>query len=190
MRDPVTIETGQTFECEAIGKWFKDCKESGRGPTCPVTLKELKSTDLSPSIALRHTIEEWTARNEAAQLDMARKSLSMGTSEKDILQALSFVQHIFQISQSNKHVVSSAGMIYLIVVMLKNSSRRVPLSALETLRIVAEEDPNAKEMMAEGDTVRTVVKFYLMISLGSGSKLSLCSMSFPNLKPCLKRLAQ
>ncbi|GAB4833026.1 U-box domain-containing protein 44 [Ancistrocladus abbreviatus] len=159
MRDPVTIETGQTFEREAIEKWFEGCNENGRRPTCPVTLKELRSTDLSPSIALRHTIEEWTARNEAAQLDMARTSLSMGTFEKDILQALSFVQLISQKSQSNKHVVCSAGMIHLIVIMLKNSSRRVRLRALETLRIVAEQDANTKEMMAEGDTVRTIVKF-------------------------------
>ncbi|GMH04681.1 hypothetical protein Nepgr_006521 [Nepenthes gracilis] len=160
MRDPVTIETGQTFEREAIEKWFKECRESGRKPFSPLTLQELKSTDLNPSIALRHTIEEWTARNEAAQLDLARTSLSMGSSEGDILQALNFVLHICQRSKSNKqHVIHKSGVIYLIVDMLKNSSRKVQLKALETLRNMAEEDSKTKEIMAEGDTVRTIVKF-------------------------------
>lgn len=88
MRDPVTLENGQTFEREAIEKWFKECRESGRRLVCPLTQKELKSADLNPSIALRNTIEEWTTRNEAAQLDMARRSLNMNSSEDDVLLSL------------------------------------------------------------------------------------------------------
>ncbi|GMH12116.1 hypothetical protein Nepgr_013957 [Nepenthes gracilis] len=151
MRDPVTIETGQTFEREAIEKWFKECKESGRKPFSPLTLQELKSTYLNPSVAVRHTIEEWTARNEAAQLDLARTSLSMGSSEGDILQVLNFVPHICQRSKSNKqHAIHKSGVIYLIVDMLKNSSYKVQLKALQTLRNMAEEDSKTKETMAEG----------------------------------------
>ncbi|MCI46281.1 U-box domain-containing protein 44-like, partial [Trifolium medium] len=78
----------QTFEREAIEKWFKECRESGRKLVCPLTLRELKSAELNPSMALRNTIEEWTARNEAAQLDMARRSLNTGSPEKETLQAL------------------------------------------------------------------------------------------------------
>ncbi|XP_054795606.1 U-box domain-containing protein 44-like isoform X1 [Prosopis cineraria] len=159
MRDPVTLETGQTFEREAIEKWFKECKESGRKLVCPLTLKELKSIELNPSIALRNTIEEWTARNEAAQLDMARRSLNMGSPENDTLQALHYVQHICQRSRSNKHLVRSAGLIPMIVDMLKSSSRKVRCTALGTLRIVVEEDNENKDLLAEGDTVRTIVKF-------------------------------
>ncbi|GMH20505.1 hypothetical protein Nepgr_022346 [Nepenthes gracilis] len=160
MGDPVTIENGQTFEREAIKKWFKECKESGRKPVCPVTLQELKGTDLNPSIALRQTIEEWTARNEAAQLDLACTSLSMSTSEGDILEALNLIDHTCQISQSYKqNVVHKSGVIHLIVDMMKNSSHKIRLKALETLRMVAEDDSKSKEIMAEGDTVRTIVKF-------------------------------
>lgn len=159
MRDPITLENGQTFEREAIEKWFKECKESGRKLVCPLTLKELKSTDLNPSIALRHTIEEWTARNEAVQLDMARRSLSLGSQEVDILLALKNVQYLCLKSRSNKHIVRNADLIPMIVDMLKSGSRRVRCRALETLRIVAEEDAENKEIMAEGDTIRTIVKF-------------------------------
>lgn len=144
MRDPVTLENGQTFEREAIEKWFKECRESGRKLVCPLTLRELKSAELNPSLALRNTIEEWTARNEAAQLDMARRSLNTGGPEKEALMALRYVQHICRRSRSNKHIVRSAGLIPMIVDMLKSSSRKVRCRALETLRIVVEGDDENK----------------------------------------------
>ncbi|KNA18835.1 hypothetical protein SOVF_067100 [Spinacia oleracea] len=159
MRDPVTIENGNTFEREAIEKWFRECKESGRKPACPLTLEDLKSTYLNPSIALRNTIEEWTARNEAAQLDMARRSLSTGTSERDILQALKYVEYISKDSRSNKKAVHNPEIVQAIAEMLRNGSRKVRCKALETLRVIAEDDSDMKEVMGEGFTVRTIVKF-------------------------------
>ncbi|PHU21089.1 U-box domain-containing protein 43 [Capsicum chinense] len=159
MQDPVTLENGMTFEREAIEKWFKECRDSGRKPVCPLTHRDLKSTELNPSIALRNTIEEWNARNEAAQIDMAHRSLSLGSGEGDIMQALKFVQHLCQKSRSNKHVIRNADLIPMIVDMLKATSRRVRCKALETLLVVVEDDDDNKEIMAEGDNVRTIVKF-------------------------------
>ncbi|KAI7755856.1 hypothetical protein M8C21_002738 [Ambrosia artemisiifolia] len=157
MKDPVSIENGQTFEREAIEKWFNECKENNRKLVCPLTLKELKTTDMNPSIALRNTIEEWNARNEAVQLDMARKSLSPGCPEIDTLRALRFVQYICQ--KNSRRIVRNADLIPMIVDMLKSSSRRVRCKTLETLRVVVEDDDDNKEIMAEGDNVRTIVKF-------------------------------
>ncbi|XP_009362877.2 U-box domain-containing protein 44-like [Pyrus x bretschneideri] len=159
MRNPVTLENGQTFEREAIEKWFRECKQSGRKLVCPLTLQELQSTELKPSIALRNTIEEWNARNESAQLDMARQSLNLSSSESEVLLALKFVQQICQKSRSNKHDARNAGLIPMIVDMLKSSSRKVRCKALETLKTVVEEDSDNKEVLADGDTVRTIVKF-------------------------------
>ncbi|KAE8647205.1 U-box domain-containing protein 44 [Cucumis sativus] len=158
MRDPVTIESGQTFERAAIEMWFNECKESRRRPICPMTLKELRSTELNPSIALRNTIEEWTARNEAVQLDMARKSLNLSSPENETLGSLKYVQHVCQKGLS-RHIARNAGLIPMIVSLLKSTSRKVQFRALETLRIVAQEDSECKEMLAEGDTLHTVVKF-------------------------------
>ncbi|KAL8224705.1 hypothetical protein R6Q57_017262 [Mikania cordata] len=159
MRDPVSIENGQTFEREAIEKWFNECKENNRKLVCPLTLKELKTTDMNPSIALRNTIEEWNARNEVVQLDMARKSLNLGCPEIDILRALRFVQYMCHKNPSNKHNIRNAELISMIVDMLKSSSRRVRFRTLETLRVVVEDDDDNKEKMADGDNVRTIVKF-------------------------------
>nr|XP_043615179.1 U-box domain-containing protein 44-like [Erigeron canadensis]XP_043615180.1 U-box domain-containing protein 44-like [Erigeron canadensis] len=159
MKDPVTLENGQTFEREAIEKWFNECKENGRKLVCPLTLRELKTMDMNPSIALRNTIEEWSARNEAVQLDMARKSLTPGSSESDILQALRFIQQLASKNLSNKHIIRNAELLPMVVDMLKSTSRKVRCRALETLRIVVEDDDENKEIMAEGDKVRTIVKF-------------------------------
>ncbi|KAJ0489224.1 putative U box domain, armadillo-like helical, Zinc finger, RING/FYVE/PHD-type [Helianthus annuus] len=157
MKDPVSIENGQTFEREAIEKWFNECRENNRKLVCPLTLKELKTTDMNPSIALRNTIEEWSARNEAVQLDMARKSLTPGCPEIDTLRALRFVQYICQ--KNSRRIIRNADLIPMIVDMLKSGSRKVRCRALETLRIVVEDDDDNKEIMAEGDNVRTIVKF-------------------------------
>ncbi|MCL7036820.1 hypothetical protein MKW94_017949 [Papaver nudicaule] len=159
MRDPVTIENGRTFEREAIEKWFRELRESGRRLVCPLTQKELKNTDLNPSIALRNTIEEWMARNEAAQREVAHRCLSLDCSEHEILQALKYIQNICLQSRSNKHAIRNAELIPKVVDMLKSSSRRVRSATLETLQIVAEEDEDNKEIIGEGDTVRTIVKF-------------------------------
>ncbi|PKA53986.1 U-box domain-containing protein 44 [Apostasia shenzhenica] len=159
MRDPVTIENGHTFEREAIERWFRECKDSGRRPCCPLTLKELSSTDLNPSIALRHTIEEWTQRNDAAQLDNACRSFGPGSSEAEILQALGYITNICQKNKSNRHLVRNAELIPLIADMLKSSSRKVRCIALQTLCVVAEDNDDNKEVISVGDTVRTVVKF-------------------------------
>ncbi|KAK4767727.1 hypothetical protein SAY87_002868 [Trapa incisa] len=159
MSDPVTLENGRTFEREAIEKWFKECRESGSRLVCPVTKEELRSADLNPSIALRNAIEEWTARNESVRLERARKSLALGSAEGDVLQALEYIQYICRDSRLNKHIVSNTELVPMIIGMLKSSSRWVRCKALETLRILAEEDAYVKEIMAEGDVVRTIVKF-------------------------------
>ncbi|KAL6011967.1 U-box domain-containing protein 44 [Asimina triloba] len=158
MRDPVALENGQTFEREAIEKWFKECKESRRKPVCPLTLKELRSPELNPSIALRNIIEEWNARNKAAQLDVSKKSLSLGNSENDILQALTYIVQICQRSRSGKQAVHHADLIPMMINLLKSSSRGVRCKALETLRVVVEDDADNKEALADEDTLRRIVK--------------------------------
>lgn len=159
MRDPVTLESGATFEREAILKWFKESDSSGRSLVCPITRKELSSTELNPSIALRNTIDEWMHRNEAAKLDVARKSLTSENSEHDILQALEYVVEICQRSRSSRHVVRKLGLISLISDLLKNSSTEVRQKALESLCFVAKDDNDNKDEIAAGDNIRTIVKF-------------------------------
>ncbi|VVA95487.1 unnamed protein product [Arabis nemorensis] len=159
MQNPVTLENGQTFEREAIEKWFQECRENGRPLSCPITSKVLSITDLSPSIALRNTIEEWRARNDALKLDIARQSLYLGNSEINILQALKNVREICRNIRLIKHRVHNPQLVRLITDMLKSNSHEVRYRALQTLQVVVEGDEESKAIVAEGDTVRTIVKF-------------------------------
>lgn len=144
MRNPVTLENGQTFEREAIEKWFSECRENGQPLSCPITSQELTITDLSPSIALRSTIEEWRARNDALKLDIARQSLYLANSETNILLALKNVREICRNIHLLKHRVRNPQLVRLIADMLKSSSHEVRYKALQTLQVVVEGDEESK----------------------------------------------
>lgn len=58
MSDPVTIETGHTYERSSILKWFR----SGNA-TCPKTGKRLRSIELVPNLVLRGLIQQYCNAN-------------------------------------------------------------------------------------------------------------------------------
>ncbi|PUZ78425.1 hypothetical protein GQ55_1G451500 [Panicum hallii var. hallii] len=167
MHDPVTIETGHTFEREAILKWFRECRDSGRTPTCPLTQAELRAADISPSIALRNAIDEWRARNQDKELDKAKLQLQSQSQPQDDddaaqlpLRALGYISHMCHASTANKNLVRRQGIIPAVAAMLKSSSRRVRLKALDLLRVLVEgNDDNKEELGQGGDTIRTIIKF-------------------------------
>ncbi|KAI4983473.1 hypothetical protein ZWY2020_023965 [Hordeum vulgare] len=161
MQDPVTIETGQTFEREAILKWFRECRDNGRRPTCPLTQRELRTTDINPSIALRNVIDEWRARNDEKDLDKACNALRLHPEddEDDTLRAMAYISQICQRSGAKKNLVRAQGIISTLADLLKSSSRRVRLKSLQVLRTVVEDNDQNKEELGKGDTVRTIIKF-------------------------------
>jgi hypothetical protein len=143
MRDPVTLETGHTYERTAIEKWFNECKEKGRPLVCPTSGKELESAVLKPSIALRQTIEEWRMRNEAARIENAGLLLMSKSSQQDVLHGLKDIQVVIQKNRSSKHSVRNSGLIPLIAGCLRQGER-VRFLALATLRTLAEDDDESK----------------------------------------------
>ncbi|KAA8533136.1 hypothetical protein F0562_033331 [Nyssa sinensis] len=58
MTDPVTLETGHTYDRSSILKWF-----SAGNATCPKTGEKLRSTDLVPNLALRQLIWQYCSKN-------------------------------------------------------------------------------------------------------------------------------
>lgn len=58
MIDPVTTETGQSYDRASIQKWLK----SGN-LTCPKTGERLKNRDLVPNLALRQIIQQYCSQN-------------------------------------------------------------------------------------------------------------------------------
>ncbi|KAJ3692881.1 hypothetical protein LUZ60_011976 [Juncus effusus] len=170
MRDPVVIENGNTFERDALVRLFEDCTRRGRRIVCPITLMEISSTNVVPNTALRSCIEEWRDINDAIRLDRAGNFLNNESEEIDSLWALGFITHFCKKNQINKVAVRKKGMIPMIASMLSNRNDRVRPKVLEELRILVEENDENKRVLAEGNAVRTTVKF---LSQGSLQEMEL-----------------
>lgn len=155
MREPVCLENGLTFEKSAIEQWLQKCRDLGKEPICPLTGK-LITTPPKPSIAVRNTIEEWTTRNELARIDIAKVLITADASENDVLHGLRDVQVLCR-KKFNKNKIRNAGLIPQIVDRLK-SGREARVLALSTLRILAEDDDEAKAIIGQTDILRQAVK--------------------------------
>ncbi|XP_030548863.1 putative U-box domain-containing protein 42 [Rhodamnia argentea] len=162
MEDPVTIESGVTYERGAIDEWLKK-HENTEQICCPVTGKKLVSQVLSANFSLKTTIEEWKERNEAARIKVARAALSLASSPEMVLEALKDVQSICQHRSYNKIQVRNIGMIPLLAKFMEYKDRNVRCMALDILRQLAEEDEDNKEMIAR------VVDMAVLINLLSSS---------------------
>lgn len=126
MKEPVVLESAQAYERKAIEYWFERCLEDGRDPTCPVTGQVLKSLELKPNIGLAGAIEEWVNRNVEVQVSTVVETLRKENPEVDGLdKALDSVFKISEEHPSNRYRVRNAGVVLLIVKLLKSSSKSV-----------------------------------------------------------------
>ncbi|VAI63912.1 unnamed protein product [Triticum turgidum subsp. durum] len=129
---------------------------------CPLTKqRELRTTDINPSIALRNVIDEWRARNDEKDLEKACNALRLHPEddEDESVRAMAYISQICQRSGAKKNLVRAQGIISTLADLLKSSSRRVRLKSLQVLRTVVEDNDQNKEELGKGDTVRTIIKF-------------------------------
>ncbi|KAL5826185.1 hypothetical protein ACOSQ4_017982 [Xanthoceras sorbifolium] len=157
MDDPVTIESGVTYEKKAIMEWFETF-ENPEEIFCPTTGKKLMSMALSTNIALKTTIEEWKDRNETTGIKVARAALSLASSERMVLEAIKDLQSICQRKQYNKVQVRNFGILPLLVKFVEYKDRNVRCAALELLRQLVEDDDDEKERIANTMDISVVVK--------------------------------
>ncbi|PON79806.1 Coatomer beta subunit [Parasponia andersonii] len=148
MDDPVTIESGVTYERKAITEWFEKFEGSVE-VQCPTTGKKLVSRVYNLNIALKSTIEEWKERNEAARIKVARAALSLASSENMVFEAIKDIHGICERNPYNKVQVRSAGMLPLLVKTLGYKNQDVRCAVLELLRLMAEDESDIKEVIAE-----------------------------------------
>lgn len=77
-RDPVLLQTGQTYERSVIQRWLAE-----GGSICPITGVELpKPVILTPNVALRQAIEDWAYRNAEWMLGPNGRLLPVPESER------------------------------------------------------------------------------------------------------------
>ncbi|XP_054799637.1 U-box domain-containing protein 44-like isoform X2 [Prosopis cineraria] len=161
MKNPVVVETSQTYERTAIEYWFERCIEDARDPTCPVTGNVLKSLELKPNIGLAGAIEEWVNRVVEYQVKSAAEHLTEEPLCIDhVERALDNIYKVSEEHPASRYVIRNAGIVQLIVKLLTNSSKiigsRLRSKALMALVTLAK-DEESKKIMLEGSVTRLAV---------------------------------
>ncbi|XP_047314370.1 putative U-box domain-containing protein 42 [Impatiens glandulifera] len=184
MDEPVTLETGATFERAAIVDWlgrFKDPKDF----VCPKTGNKLLNRSLSTNIALKATIEEWKERNEVARVKCARAALSLANSESMVLEAMNELESISQRKNSSRLMIREMGILSLLVRFLMYRDRNVRCSTLQLLLQLAQDD-EGKEMV-----FRTVDMTIVIRMLSSGHQpIRNASLSLLKELSCTQSMAE
>ncbi|KAL2546288.1 putative U-box domain-containing protein 42 [Forsythia ovata] len=157
MDDPVTIESGVTYERTAILERFHKFKNTEE-IVCPKSGQKLKSTNLNTNVALKATIDEWKERNDTARIKVARAALSLASTENMVLEAIDDLQSVCSRNSYNKIHIRSIGMIPLLANFLNHKSRSVRCAALELLRQLAEYDSEGQEIIAKTVDISRVIK--------------------------------
>ncbi|MBA0767464.1 hypothetical protein Gotri_016344, partial [Gossypium trilobum] len=157
MKEPVVLESSQTYERTAIEYWFERCLDDGRDPTCPVTGQVLKSLELKLNIGLAGAIEEWVNRNIEILVKGAVEQLSKENVEVEgVERVLDVVYKISEEYPSNRFRARNGGVVVMIVKLLKNRSNGIGTvlrgKALMTLLTMAKDDESKKIMLDEGMT--------------------------------------
>ncbi|CAK7326433.1 unnamed protein product, partial [Dovyalis caffra] len=157
MDDPVTIQSGVTYDRKAITEYLEEFKNS-QEIFCPTTGQKLLSRVLRTNAALKATIEEWKERNEVARIKFSRSALVLSASPGMVLEAIRDLQDICKRKQHNKIQVHNAGILPLLFKLLEYKDRDVRHAALELLRELTKEDDDSKIMISEMVDISTVIK--------------------------------
>ncbi|CAI9296685.1 unnamed protein product [Lactuca saligna] len=161
MDDPVTIETGITYEREAIIEW---CKKFGDPADiiCPKTGVKITSQVFNRNIALMETIKKWEERNEQAIIRAAKSTLSLATNKTMILEALNNLQTLCRKKQYNVVEIRTIGVIPLLGRILGHEDKDVVFEALELLKKLAEnvedDDDDGKEMIVKTMDLSVIIQ--------------------------------
>lgn len=126
MKEPVVLESSQTYERAAIEYWFERCLEDGRDPTCPVTGQVLGTLELKPNMGLAGAIEEWLNRNVEIQVKIAVQNLGEEPPSVDSVERV--LDNVYKISEEHpvsRYKFRNAGIVELIVKLLRNSSKSI-----------------------------------------------------------------
>ncbi|GBG70940.1 hypothetical protein CBR_g8241 [Chara braunii] len=140
MQDPVSLETGQTYERSAIEEWF------GCGNlTCPVTgaaVMKDGNVSLQPNRALKDSIHEWRDHNYVITIRSARVLLESKNVEQQA-KALRGLHQACMERASNRCWVNAEGVLPACSDVLKSENKGLRIVALQALlTIVKDHDKN------------------------------------------------
>lgn len=125
MNDPVTIESGVTYERKAIEEYIDKFVGSSEPIYCPVTKMHMQSKTMMGNASLKSVIEEWTMRNEAMRVRIARTALSLSTADTMVLEAMHELKLLAKLRGKNRELMHKIGVTKFIARLLDSHNAQI-----------------------------------------------------------------
>ncbi|WVZ81575.1 hypothetical protein U9M48_028931 [Paspalum notatum var. saurae] len=157
MVDPVTTESGVTYDRRAIEEYFEKFTDGSEPVICPVTKMAMQSKTLRSNIPLKNTIAEWITRNEATRIRIARTALSMATTEAMVLEAIHELKLLARLRRKNRDQMHKIGITKFLARLLDHKDALIRCDSLDLLCLLVEDDAG-REIIAKTRAVSRTIK--------------------------------
>ncbi|CAN6201803.1 unnamed protein product [Urochloa humidicola] len=157
MVDPVTTESGVTYDRRAIEDYFAKFTDGSEPVICPVTKMAMQSKTLRSNVPLKSTIAEWITRNEATRVRIARTALSMATTEAMVLEAIHELKVLARLRRKNRDQMHKIGITKFLARLLDHKDALIRCDSLDLLCLLVEDDAG-KEIIAKTRAVSRTIK--------------------------------
>ncbi|KAG0513889.1 hypothetical protein BDA96_10G142000 [Sorghum bicolor] len=157
MVDPVTAESGVTYDRKAIEDYFDKFTDDSEPVICPVTNMEMQSKTLRSNLPLKSTIAEWITRNEATRVRIARTALSMATTEAMVLEAINELKVLARLRKKNRDQMHKIGITKFLPRLLDHKDAFIQCDSLDLLCLLVEDDAG-KEIIAKTRAISRTIK--------------------------------
>jgi hypothetical protein len=157
MTDPVTTESGVTCDRRAIEEYIERFSDSSEPIYCPVTKLPMQSKTVRSNASLKSVIQEWTMRNEAMRVRIARTALSLSTADTMVLEAMHELKLLAKLRGKNRELMHKIGVTKFLARLLDNHNAQIQCDALELLCLLAE-DEEGKDIIGKTKAIARTVK--------------------------------
>jgi len=90
--------------------------------------------------SLKSVIEEWTTRNEAMRVRIARTALSLSTADTMVLEAIHELKLLAKLRVKNRELMHKIGVTKFLARLLDNHNGQIQFDALKLLCLLAEDE--------------------------------------------------
>ncbi|KAL6635054.1 hypothetical protein ACP70R_027725 [Stipagrostis hirtigluma subsp. patula] len=157
MADPVTTESGVTYDRRAIEEYIEKFADSPEPVYCPVTKMPMQSKTMMSNASLKSVIEEWTMRNEAMRVRIARTALSLSTADTMVLEAIHELKLLAKLRGKNRELMHKIGVTRFLARLLDNHNTQIRCDALELLCLLVE-DEEGKDIIGKTKAIARTIK--------------------------------
>ncbi|KAL6911408.1 hypothetical protein ACP4OV_000213 [Aristida adscensionis] len=157
MTDPVTTETGVTYDRRAIEEYIERLADSPEPIYCPVTKMPMQSKMMMSNASLKSVIEEWTMRNETMRVRIARTALSLSTADTMVLEAIDELKLLAKIRGKNRELMHKIGVTKFLARLLENHNTQIRCDALELLCLLVQ-DEEGKDIIGKTKAIARTIK--------------------------------